>query len=206
MNFTKSVALVAATSLLVIISYFYFDRQLVDLLVSANSRQYHFLHYLQQLPEPLLYVAPVAILFYFIQRIREQKNKFAYFSLAWGVAVLVASGLKIGLKFCFGRYWPDTFKENNLSYVHDGIYGFEPFHGGVQYQSFPSGHMMTIVVFAFMLAAFYPKLKWISATAILIVALSLLGLYYHFVSDVLAGAVIGLLVSQVIFTQVKKRI
>ncbi len=204
MSLKKASLLVLFSSVLVIISYFYFDRQIVDFFHSVNTRQFRFLHYLQQIPEPLFYMAPIGIIYFFIQYFRKKADKFAYFSLAAGSAVLIVSGLKRLFKFCAGRYWPDTFTKNNLSYVHDGVYGFDPFHWEVQYQSFPSGHMMTIVAFTFVLASFYPKLKWLSVTLALIVAICLLALYYHFLSDVIAGSVLGLLIASVILKRTLK--
>lgn len=205
MSIYKVGFIILASAILVCISYFYFDRQLVDAMHSANARQYHFLHYIQQLPEPLLYLAPLGISFSFIQDRRKRVNKTMRYTFTAGVAILIASGIKILLKFCFGRYWPDTFKENNVSYLCDGAYGFNPFNWGVQYDSFPSGHMITMVTFSIVTMAFYPNVKWVCIPVCTLVALGLLILYYHFLGDVIAGTAIGWLMGNGAMTFAKKR-
>ena len=58
--------------------------------------------------------------------------------------------------------------------------------------SFPSGHTMTVTIFAFILICNHPKLAYALVPAALLLAYSRLYLYVHFPSDVLAGLLIGL--------------
>lgn len=190
----------------IIVSYFYYDRAVVNYFKEYHFRHYKIFHYLQQLPELLLILTAPGIIFYFIQWKRKQVNKFSMFCLIASAAILVGVVTKILLKFCFGRYWPDTFIENNLSYLHDGAYGFNPFHWGAQYKSFPSGHMITMVVFVLVVSEFYPRFKWLCAAGCLIVAFSLISFYYHFVSDVIAGFMVGCMVYKGISNFFKKKL
>ena len=204
-NLSRIVFLVLSLSA-IIVSYFYVDRLAVDYFNEINFLQYKVFNLLQPSPELLLVLTPIGIIFYLVQRYRKQKNKFANFCLQASIAILVGALVKILLKFGFGRYWPDTFRENNLSYVRDHLYGFNPFHWGIQYQSFPSGHMITIAVFTFIVVEFYPRFKWTSILASGVVAFSLIAFYYHFVSDVIAGMVVGWMVALGVSPFIKKKI
>jgi len=64
------------------------------------------------------------------------------------------------LKFAFGRTWPETWVQDSPSLIRDGVYNFNPFHGGPGFAAFPSGHMVAICaimsVFWVMWARFRP--------------------------------------------------
>ncbi|MCA6062041.1 phosphatase PAP2 family protein [Thalassolituus marinus] len=61
--------------------------------------------------------------------------------------------------------------------------------------SFPSGHTMNAVNFAVMFSVFYPPLFWLVVPFALLVALSRVILGMHYPTDVLVGATLGLLIS-----------
>ena len=91
----------------------------------------------------------------------------------------------------FGRTWPETWVCNNLSYFGNGTYGFFPFHGGQGYASFPSGHTTAMTAFAGSLWFLWPKLRWLGIVLTLAVVIGLLGADYHWLSDIVAGAILG---------------
>lgn len=62
--------------------------------------------------------------------------------------------------------------------------------------SFPSGHTLHAVVFALVAVSYYPALAWIAAPFTLLIATSRVVLGLHYPSDVLAGALIGLLIAE----------
>ena len=75
----------------------------------------------------------------------------------------------------------------------DGMYGFRPINGHAIYNSFPSGHATTAFAVAFALIALYPRAwKWLIAFAIAI-SLSRVMVNAHYLADVFAGAVVGIL-------------
>jgi membrane-associated phospholipid phosphatase len=106
-------------------------------------------------------------------------------------ALLVAYVLKDQLKYLFGRTWPETWINNNPSFFGNGTYGFFPMHGGPGYASFPSGHTTLIATVAGALWFLVPKLRWLGVALVLAVAAGLLGADYHWLSDIMAGAVLG---------------
>ncbi len=108
------------------------------------------------------------------------------------ISIIVTETIKNGLKLIFGRTWPETWIENNPSFIHDGVYGFNFFHGGTAYQSFPSGHMAAACAAVSVLWIWYPRLKWLWAAIGVTVGAALIGMNFHFLSDVISGAFVGL--------------
>lgn len=99
------------------------------------------------------------------------------------------------LKFVFSRYWPVTWIDNNPSLVQDGAYGFQWFHGGVAFASFPSGHMAVATAFAVGVWLAYPRFRWAAIWFPVLIAFGLIGRQYHFVSDIIAGAVVAYVIT-----------
>ena len=115
-------------------------------------------------------------------------------ALRIALAVLVAIALKEQLKFVFGRTWPETWTNNNPSYIKDGVYGFFPFKGfgtGRAYHAFPSGHMTAISVAAVSVALNWPRLRWVMPLPVLMAAVGMIGANFHWVSDLIAGTGLG---------------
>jgi membrane-associated phospholipid phosphatase len=99
--------------------------------------------------------------------------------------------LKEPLKFIFGRTWPSTFRDNNPSLIEDGVYGFFPFNSGIAFDAFPSGHTAAIAAAATLVWLTYPRWRYPAAVLVGLSAAGVIGLYYHFVSDVVAGLYFG---------------
>jgi membrane-associated phospholipid phosphatase len=111
--------------------------------------------------------------------------------LAVACSVLVSKGVKDMLKPVFGRYWPETWTQNNPSFIHSQAYGFNWFHGGSWYASFPSGHTTAAWAAAVAIALCWPRLRPLAACIGAAVPLGLLLCNYHFFSDVVAGMLLG---------------
>ena len=111
--------------------------------------------------------------------------------LACALAVAIAYLFREEFKYAFGRLWPETWVQNNPSWIKDGAYGFFPFHGGTGWSSFPSGHMTMIAAPAGALWAALPRWRVVVAIPVLAVAVGLYGADYHFVGDMVAGTYLG---------------
>lgn len=107
------------------------------------------------------------------------------------IAVLVAIAVKDQLKWAFGRLWPETWVNNNPSWIHDGAYGFFPFHGGQGWFSFPSGHTTIITAPVAALWQALPRWRLLLALPVVLVVVGLFGADYHFVGDMVAGFYLG---------------
>jgi membrane-associated phospholipid phosphatase len=108
------------------------------------------------------------------------------------VSFFVAEGLKTYLKNAFGRTWPESWMGPHISFIRDGAYGFNPFHGGPPYTAFPSGHMTVVCAVVPVLWVFYPKFRPLYILCVLVTAALLVVTNFHFVSDVIAGAFLGI--------------
>lgn len=117
--------------------------------------------------------------------------RWARVLLALSVSIILADQFRESLSYVFGRYWPETWINNNPSLIENGAYGFHFFHEGSAYGSFPSGHAARIVALAAVIWIACPKWRWACIAASLAVCIGLLGMNYHFVGDVIAGAVVG---------------
>jgi membrane-associated phospholipid phosphatase len=108
-----------------------------------------------------------------------------------GISLALGAMAKAELKFAFGRTWPETWTRNNPSLIRDHVYGFFPFHGGPGYASFPSGHTTVVCAVMTVFWICYPRFRPLYALAMAAVAIGLVGANFHFLSDVIAGAFLG---------------
>lgn len=111
--------------------------------------------------------------------------------LLCALSIIVSAALKNELKFVFGRTWPETWIGNNPSLIRDGVYGFNFFHHGRAYESFPSGHTAAVISGMSVLWLCYRRARVLCAVAISLVIIGLIGSDFHFLSDVVAGAFVG---------------
>jgi membrane-associated phospholipid phosphatase len=109
------------------------------------------------------------------------------------LTLIVADQFRQSLGDLSGRYWPETWHDNNPSLIGTGAYGFHPFQFGDDVGSFPSGHATRIAAFLGVFWIAYPQRS--ARTLCLFIgvplALSLVAMNYHFVSDVIAGSFLG---------------
>jgi hypothetical protein len=65
-------------------------------------------------------------------------------ALTCSISFISTSLINSQLKYAFGRTWPVTWIENNPSLIQNGAFGFNPFHGGLGFAAFPSGHAAAV--------------------------------------------------------------
>ena len=111
------------------------------------------------------------------------------YSLAFIASLTVGSAVLHSIKLVLGRRRPRDDMEM-------GLYGFVPFAFNTDYNSFPSGHALTICCVAVIFTCVWPMLwpLWFAIAALLAVTRALLTA--HFLSDVLIGAGIGLIAAR----------
>src|SRR5213594_3334387 len=110
------------------------------------------------------------------------------------LSLIVADDFRISLGDVFGRYWPQTWTHDNPSLIGTGTYGFHPFQRGDDIGGFPSGHACRILGFATVWLIAMPNNRAVQVVVIILSAsmlVSLVAMNYHFVSDVIAGSVLG---------------
>jgi membrane-associated phospholipid phosphatase len=190
---TRAILVFCILFSLVTLTYFFADRQLASLL-RPHLAGIKLFPWLTHIVDPLLPLASILVAVLTARGLLRGGFTAAEAKLLRVCcAVLIAFVLKEELKWAFGRTWPETWIKPipNPSYFGDGTYGFFPFHGEQAYASFPSGHTTAITSFAGALWFLWPKLRLLCVVLVLAVVIGLLGADYHWLSDVMAGAVLG---------------
>lgn len=191
----KSILLLLVITLITL-SYYFIDRQLVWFLVAHQSPHFWILKIMAN--DITMIIAAFIFLFYIYFAIQFEKNKLNQTIQKLVVmcnAVVISIFLKDILKIVFGRYWPATFTCNNPSLVNNDTYGFHFFTSGHAFESFPSGHASLIASFSSSMWFLFPSLRWLWGLLATMVVIAQAGMYYHFISDILAGAALGSVVA-----------
>lgn len=108
---------------------------------------------------------------------------------AFLLACLLTSGLVVHIfKFIIGRARPHKTSDHNA-------FLFDSFNFHHHFQSLPSGHSQTLFTAATFLSFLFPKWTWAFLTFAFYFSMTRAFTLAHFVSDVLAGALIGITVT-----------
>ncbi len=119
-------------------------------------------------------------------KIEKLENKINFFISS--IVYLISIGLITQiLKHIFGRARP-----NHFDFTGGDNFDFFTFESN--FHSFPSGHSSTIFMVFFILVGILPKLKHFFLILTFIVAISRVVVGAHFLSDVIAGALLSLIV------------
>jgi membrane-associated phospholipid phosphatase len=187
----RTLAALAACTLIVLVCYFWVDRAVafyVERHGINHIRAFRWLTY----PPPIVETwSPLVLVLLVVRRAWGPFARWQRALLAACVSLIVADVFRTSLGDLFGRYWPETWFDNNPSLIGNGTYGLHPFVHGDDVGSFPSGHAARIVGFAgvWWMAIPRSRVLWIIACAPMLV--SLVAMNYHFVGDVVAGATLG---------------
>ena len=112
---------------------------------------------------------------------REIADRAVFFFL-----VIAGSGIAAqALKHLLGRARP-------LYAQTWGAFRFDLFSWKASLASMPSGHATTVAAAALILSAYLPRARWAFVTVAVVVAFSRFAIGAHYLSDVLAGAALGI--------------
>ncbi len=132
----------------------------------------------------------VAALAGFIYLRFVKKNEILANAAAFLFAAVALSGLANDLiKVLVGRTRPELL-------FSKGIYGFKPFTDQYCYGSFPSGHANTIAALCYGVGVVAGRFKYILLSIALAVMASRVIVGAHFPSDVMFGAYLGIVVTE----------
>ena len=187
----RSATALVACALLVALCYFFVDRPVALFVHDHRLNRFELLRWLTYSPIVLEGMALIVLVLGAARLAWGPFSRVERTLFAAAVSLAVALAFKNSLKVAFGRYWPDTWVGNNPSLLQDGAYGFHPFHTGAAYESFPSGHTTRIVAVMAVAWVAFPGGRWLWVLACGSVVVGLLGMNYHFVGDVVAGAFVG---------------
>jgi membrane-associated phospholipid phosphatase len=139
----------------------------------------------------LWWAAAAAIVVVVVWRIWKPAGRGQTVLLAVSASLIVSTLLKWLLKWGFGRTWPGHPPYDKPSLFAGGRYGFYPFQAAPEFTAFPSGHAATTFSVLAVLWLSYPRWRWLWAIIGIGLCTALVGLNFHFVGDVIAGAMLG---------------
>ena len=178
----------------VLICYFWIDRPVAFFVYDHHINTFFIFRWLTYPPPEIQNWSALVLT---ILMVRRAWGSFLLWQKTLFVACLsliVADDFRISLGDVFGRYWPETWTHDNPSLIGTGTYGFHPFQRGDDIGSFPSGHATRIWAFATVWLIAMPRNRGVQVVIIVLslsMLVSLVAMNYHFVSDVIAGSVLG---------------
>jgi membrane-associated phospholipid phosphatase len=195
-HFMKKPGVIVFYAILVLLSYIFVDRALATYFHGLDLRtSIHFLRYLTALGQWMGYIVLffiAAVYFRFIQA----NPVYAARSLYLLSCVFIANLVCLVVKVTLSRARPDLL-------FASGQFGFYWFKSTSNYWSFPSGHTSTIISVASGLGIVFPRYFYVLLSLALLVAASRVLLYHHYLSDVMTGFYLSLMVVG-LFTQYLK--
>jgi membrane-associated phospholipid phosphatase len=131
--------------------------------------------------------AIIWLLYFYLLRNNGSEEKLCFLQLI-GTVVPASYLLKMFLQFAFGR-------TNTRLWLAGGMpLQFDWFHGaGIG--CFPSGHMTVFAAFGAAVWYVYPRYFRLIALFLVLLGSALIVTDYHFLSDVIAGAYVGIMLS-----------
>jgi membrane-associated phospholipid phosphatase len=138
----------------------------------------------------LVCLASVVLWCIYLRRRHEggSDGQTRFFPVA-GSAIPFAYLLKSLFKYVFGRTNTRLWLAGSVS---DDFHWFQ---GGGDYSSFPSGHMAVFTAFCAAVWLFHPRYRSLAGGFLLVLAVALVVTDYHFLSDVIGGFYLGLVVT-----------
>jgi membrane-associated phospholipid phosphatase len=178
----RRVARAAVIGLGVLALLFFIDHEIALLGASLPWGIYDAALIMTEFGEGQWIIVPSVLLF--LYGWRTGLDNLARWAFLLGVTVAVSGGLANALKMVFGRWRPAAFVSGDLS-------GFEWFEKGWVKASFPSGHATTAAAASLVLAVWFPRLRWPIMMIGVAVAATRIVLEAHYLTDVIAGWLLG---------------
>jgi membrane-associated phospholipid phosphatase len=186
-----SLASLLLCATLVALGYCFVDRPVAFYVHRQQFADVAVLKWLTYPPPVLQAWAPAVLAALLVRRAWGPFCRWERVLLAACVGLILADQFRQTLAYAFGRYWPDTWIHDNPSLIRDNAYGFHPLHYGSAFDIFPSGHATRTLALAAVAWMAWPRWRWACVLASVAEAVALVGMNYHFVSDVIAGGFVG---------------
>jgi len=195
------VPITVGTMLAIFASIRFLDRQLA-LAVMGFLKASRFLHTATaNIPDILFLFVCVStsamwLDYFYLSRHKGRADQLRLLQLGAN-AVPAAYLVKEVLQFVFGRTntraWLVTGAPDQVNWFHGGGVG-----------GFPSGHMTVFTAFAVAFCSVYPCYRRLAVLGLAVLGAALIITDYHFLSDVIAGAYVGLLVTHTILYSLQR--
>src|SRR2546423_8460054 len=179
----------------VLICYFWIDRPVAFFVYHHHINGFSPFRWLTYPPPEVQNWSALVLTLLIIRRAWGPFLRWQKVLLVACISLIVGDDSRISLGDVFGRYCPEAWTHDNPSLVGTGTYGFHPFQRGDDIGSFPSGHACRIFGFAGVWMIAIPESRVVTMVLAAPMLLSLVAMNYHFVSDVIAGSVLGALIA-----------
>ena len=192
----------------ILVAYFFIDRPLCEWIYFHQTPLHlAFLKSIVEWPPIVTALAPILLLISPGIRVGKGRDTMILVCLT----VLFCFVLKNELKWVFSRDWPLTWIHNNPAWISNHAYGFQWFKGPVfegndATGSFPSGHTAIAFATLFPIGLMYRRVFMFCVILACLEGLSMVCFDYHFLSDVFAGAWLGVICSIILFNIEKLRL
>ena len=191
----RSLVATCSCILAVVICYFWVDRSVAYFVSDHHINSITAFRWLTYPPPEVQNWSALMVTILMVRRAWGPFLRWQKVLLVACISLIVADTFRISLGDVFGRYWPETWTHDNPSLIGTGTYGFHPFQRGDDIGSFPSGHACRILGFAGVWMIAMPGTRVIAIILSVPMLVSLVAMDYHFVSDVIAGSVLGALIA-----------
>ncbi|MFA6144588.1 MAG: phosphatase PAP2 family protein [Sulfurimonas sp.] len=170
----------------ILLSYLYFDRPLAQWCKQYCVGSCHtFFATITTVGMSSPYLIGSALLYFYFLYFKKSLP-FSHHALLLFSSVAFAGIVTDTLKVFLGRFRPCMLFEQ-------GLYGFDFFHIQLATTSFPSGHTTTVFAVAMVVSLYWSRWAVIAWSVAVVVGLSRIMLSAHYLSDVIAGAVVGIM-------------
>jgi len=220
MKFSNAVisSVVLSITILIYLSYNYLDKEVALYFLAHKDTYKHIGKLLSIAGESQWYIGTgvIGFLYYkYKDKNRLYMNRFLFLFYA-----NVFSGLfSIVLKSLFGRIRPSGLKHGHdeygfllfqnfdMGFIEKMKYHFlTVFHHPATYASFPSGHTVTIAASFTVLYLLFPRYLYVYIISALILVSGRVLAGDHFISDLLAGVVVGVFSTLYIYHKMQSKV
>src|SRR6266576_6608663 len=191
----RTLIITAGCIVAVLICYFWIDRPVAFFVYGHHNNKIEVFRWFTYPPPEVQNWSALMLTILVLRRAWGPFLRWQKVLLVACVSLIVVDDFRISLGDVFGRYWPETWTHDNPSLIGTGTYGFHLFQRGDDVGSFPSGHACRIMGFGGVWMIAMPGTRVTAMILSLPMLVSLVAMNYHFVSDVIAGSVLGALIA-----------
>jgi len=175
--------------LLCVISYYYWDLPLAIYCRGLGRSIIDIAKIVTILGDSLWYfiiLVPAFIYFWFLAKNKLWSKRIIFILVSLSISGL----LNLLIKWLAGRYRPNMLEK--------GFFGFNYFGVGYDLNSFPSGHTVTAFSLAAAVSILFPRTGIFAFIIAISIGMTRIILTSHYLSDVIAGAGIGILSAMIL--------
>src|SRR6476659_6068107 len=126
----QTILAVVVCTVAVVICYYFVDRPVAFFVHDHRIPRFEELRWLTEPPPLVQSWAPLLLVLIAVRCAFGPRRRWQSVLFIACVSFIVADQFRQSLGDLFGRYWPETWHDNNPSYIGTGAYGFHPFQVG----------------------------------------------------------------------------